>query len=315
MGYRLSFRRFDFPHEHTAAFGRFRDHHTEINKLYWSFIPASKAAYKATSGYTKDNQTVSALGSHGQDTRRYPPTLGEWQNSFKEFTNWTRLNAIMAASSYFEIFFRTVINLALLSKPGVLLGDSEIIDGVKLLKQDNSTLLNAINSKIDSCIKGEWSYRSSSFSSLFGSSFEKIFENISDLEKIRKIRNSVGHSFGRDLNFFSYIYDDNMAMHRVGEERMKKYLKLLLDLANSIDAFLLKNYIGSFEAIFFFHKNISQLYIPERKNKAKKMKEEFHYRSTVPMLSTQYCFGLVEYYYSIINARAVSHLSTSIRSQ
>ncbi|WP_316896820.1 hypothetical protein [Pseudodesulfovibrio indicus] len=292
----MQFERYSFPHEFSAAFGRFKAHHTEINKLYWSFVPASRAAFKATRGHTAEDDCPSAFGAHGDETGRFAPNLGEWRSSFMDFSNWTRLNSIMAASSYFEVYLRTVFHLALMSKPGVLLGDGQIVDGTALLKQKNQTVVQLVKKKVSECVVGTWSSRSKAFKGLFGQDFKRFVENTSDLDKIRNLRNGVGHTFGRNIKEFSYLFDEDRGMARLSEKRMKKYLKLLMDIAVDLDQYLLKNFIGSFEAIYYYHRNIQPLGFGDPRDRSKKLKKDFNINTTVPPLSKGYCMGLVHYY-------------------
>ena len=123
--------RWQSPFPYTLAFNLFRQHITELNKVYWAFVPASntikKAAKKELATDDADPKTYFLIPD--EDDRRVAPTFSEWKADFKSFENYTRLNMIMLISSCFETYLRTVVSLAFESKPGVIIMCPDSVDG------------------------------------------------------------------------------------------------------------------------------------------------------------------------------------------
>lgn len=294
----MHFQRDTFPHEHSAAFGRFKQHHTEINEMFWANDASTSATYSLAQNLSGADPLPKEFGTNKKNARRLAPSLGEWRTHYKSFNLWTKLNVIMAAASYFEIYFKTILHLSLFSKPGILLGHPTLIDGASILKHGNPTLIKLIQGKVIDCVKGDWNSRHSNLAKITGLAFPAISSNLAALDKIRKIRNAVGHSFGRDLEKLTYIFDEDKGLQPISDDRMKKYLKLLIDIAIELDTNLLNQYIGSFEVIYYYHKYILPLAIDPTK-RATRLKTEFYTKTTVPALSKRFCRELVTYYSSL----------------
>lgn len=205
----------------------------------------------------------------------------------------------MAAASYFEIYYKTILKLSILSCPGIILSEKSVIDGAKLLKHNNIQIDAMSTEIVNSCAIGDWNARNSNFSRIFSNNYTEIKNNVGDLERIRNIRNGVGHGFGRDIKTLSYTFDTTGDMHRLAEARLQKYLKLILDIATSLDRFMLVNYIGSYEAIHFFATHIYNRNNHNKETNSQKLKKLFHEQTDIPSLSKNYCDGLVEYYFNL----------------
>lgn len=235
----------------TRPFLMFREHHTELNNLYWSFVPAaSYASYLARhspSGATPH----TLLHIAGPDAIRVSHDIFEWQKSFKDFQNWVRLSIVMSAASYFELYMRSVVALAVLSDPYASKGAPRLIDGAKLIKHG---LKSRIDNEVEGCVKGEWAKRARSFRLLFGEVPPILRSRMAELEAIRRVRNKVGHSFGRDIpSAWGLITAPIGSTERVSEKRAKLWLSVLHEVAIDVDGFLLKNSIGSFELLLEYH--------------------------------------------------------------
>ena len=295
----ILFNRSVHPHCTSAAFNRFRFHHTEINNLYWSFVPAQIKSFKDLNGYENEYSTVDFFNFKGEDSHRCTPKLQDWANDYNSFSNWTRLNIIMAASSYFEIYYKTIIKLSILSNPGIIFNNKTIMDGTVLLKEHNSNIIELADEKAKSCVIGDWTSRMQSFSKIFNMSIIDIKSTQQSLERIRKIRNSIGHSFGRDIDSYSYVFDDNNKMKHIDEEKVKKYLSVFMNTAKSIDKIMLSEFIGAYEVIYFYHKYISSKEIPKNKTEWGELKTQYHSKTNANILSKSYCKDLIEYYNQI----------------
>ena len=233
-------------------YARFKGHHTEINKLYWSFVP--------TAGYVKylerhapaGTETATLFHASGPNVHRLQLTARDWLASFKEFENWTRLSALLSALSDLETYISTAVTLALRSDPLLRFGQSRAIDGAAWVKK---SVTDDVSEYVTDCVKGQWSKRIASYRRLFGLVPGALTASEGDLERMRNIRNGVAHGFGRDLR----IFDDPLNMkdgpqERLSEAELLGWLGAIEQVAVAIEAHLLQSHIGNFELLWHFHR-------------------------------------------------------------
>ena len=218
--------------------------------MYWSFVPTYHFTRFSTKTIAGKTDTISALVLSGPDARRPPTYIDTWRKSPKDFSNWVRLNMILSAASYLELYIREIVMVALRSDPLAPLGLSRQLDGVKLLKL-NHELPNDIY--VNNCASGDWNKRVRQINTIF-SSGTPLNVNMLELNKLRRLRNSVGHSFGRSSNTKSNVYSGlAIQSERLAEDRLKKWLKLIEETAIQIDEKLCRNYVGAFEFSLLYH--------------------------------------------------------------
>lgn len=240
----------------TWAFQVFKKYNNELNQMMWANNASSKFAYKNlkkakakwTDTASDHLEIVIPKGEIGIGD------LKHWSDSYKNFHNWTNLNGLLALSSNLETYIDTSVSLALESDPGVLFESPRSIDGVLMLK--NGAKKNKYNDEVKKDItKGEWNGRRSAFLKTFGHVPQILDENISSLEKIRKMRNKVGHAFGRDIEKSrNHEVKEILPMSRLSNELLKKYQEVIYNSAQAIDQYLLKNHIGEYQFIAFYHR-------------------------------------------------------------
>lgn len=245
------------PFPYTIAFRLFKQHFTELNNIYWSFVPVDstikKTAKSALQANDADPKTFFLV--RDEDDRRIAPTYGEWKQHFSDFSNYTRLNMIMLLNSCFETYLRTVLALSFESKPGVIIGCPEAVDGVFLLKND-STYGNAadpnyrFSRQIQDICSGEWSKRFSILQKYFGILPDDITNKESALDEFRRKRNNIGHFFGREKHEYTapLRFSPEEVMH-VSHNKLLEYFQLINNVASNIDKFFHKNYVGSYDII------------------------------------------------------------------
>ncbi len=236
------------------VFQVFQKYNEELEKNLWSYQPVTKRIYK-TLNTDSANWTDSVNKHFNFDDKRDEVfnDLKDWSNSFSHFDNWVNLNVIMSISANFETYLTSIISLALKSNPGVLFGAQKMIDGVSILKHGTSTKLD-FDHQIISCTKGDWSSRTSAFEKIFGNAPGILHRKIGQLEQIRKLRNKVGHSFGRDINQArEHVFKKIIPTETISREQTYQFQKLLWAVAKSIDIYLLENHIGTYQAISFYH--------------------------------------------------------------
>ena len=253
--YIMSNERWNSPFPYTLAFNLFRKHFTELNQIYWSFVPAYNTiiskAKKQLINDDADPKTFFLIPD--EDDRRIAPTFEEWKSSFNEFSNYTRLNMVMLLSSCFETYLRTVISNAFESKPGVIIMCPDSVDGVFLLKS-NSSYGNSSDKKyqfvekINDICQGDWVKRLSEFKKYFGDLPDSVVSKIAELNEFRILRNNIGHYFGRNkADYSTPLFFKPISAIRVSHNKILNYFRLINSVARQIDKHLKDNYIGSYD--------------------------------------------------------------------
>ena len=249
------------PHEEsTWVFQVFKAYDEELEKNMFSFYSANKYVY-------------TTLGKAGAKWEDLPTdhfnisikksilfkSLKGWSESFNSFSNWNNLNTIMAICSNFETYLESVITLSIESDPGILFGAPKSIDGVKYLKYGNSVKFD-IKQIVTNCVKGDWSSRWANIEKLFPNIPDTIKNNISDLERIRKLRNNIAHAFGRDIEASrQHLFKQKLGTDTISERKVQQYKYMLWGIAKEIDLYLLNNHIGEYQFLCLYHSIYPQL--------------------------------------------------------
>ena len=204
-----------------------------------------------------------------------------------------RLNCVMAISSNLETYLASVVALAIESNPGVLVGASKYIDGAKLLKGgglDETVYKN----NIEACTKGVWSARLGAFEKLFGPAPASYHDGLATLERMRTLRNNLGHAFGRDIDASrDFTFNKKKPADRLTLPTLVKYLDKAYTIVQDVVTFLLDNHIGEFQAIYAYHQHRDE-FVGGEADRAKELKKFYgKHDQTVGKL---FCKGLVGYY-------------------
>lgn len=292
---RITFNRWAHIRRTTWPFQVYKKYNEELSDFLWVQSPIQQFIF---SRLQKESATLT------DDCSKYlkfPPQchnftdLTSWKVTYRQFEKWIYLNCIMALSSNFETYLNAVISLAIESDPGLLLGAPKSIDGAKLLKSQ-SLNKTSYNQQIKSCTSGTWPNRMVAFKKLFGSVPTIMEAELGSLERLRTLRNKVGHAFGRDIEeAHSFEVNTILPMQTIQLKTLIKHLNKTYDIAIAIDKFLLDNHIGEFQDIIAYHKLYpsldSALPISEKAARFKKM---------IGKIDTQkgktYCKGLAQYY-------------------
>ena len=288
----VSFERWSHIQVHSWPFNVYKQYNEELSTHLWTeeiiSIQFEKEIKKINGNDIIRNHYT--IPSHVWNMK----SIDEIKEANKERRNWNRLNVLMAASSNFETFLESIISLAIESNPGVLLGCPKSIDGAKLLKKAHLKKEVYANNLRD-CVEGEWIKRINSFKKLFGGCPSILSSSEGELDNIRKLRNKVGHAFGRDIDSArDFTRVDKLPSDRLSMERLKKWMKLYYDVATSIDLYLLDNHVGEYQAILAFHKNSpkwTSLTEPEKVKVFKKM-----YGATDQLIGKKFSKELISYY-------------------
>ena len=194
------FDRWNARNDHTWVFRVFQQHHKQLNQFIWAYVPVnndvSKKAKKALEA-DPGASTVDHFSFRGVDDRRLQTQLSDWQKDYKQFSNWVRLNALMAMSSYLETYMASAISLAVESDIRLLHGVPKHIDGARVLKYAQAV---DYSHEAQKCVGGDWPKRLSEYKKLFGHVPPLIETEQGELERLRVLRNKIGHGFGRDID-------------------------------------------------------------------------------------------------------------------
>jgi len=294
----VEFQRWGHVQNHTWPFQVYKLYNEELSRFLWAEEAAAKYTHNRLGKEEADeNDPPSKYFSLPPNRISSMKTLKGWATIFDESHNWMRLNCIMAISSNMETYLGSVISLAIESNPGVLLGSAVRIDGAKLLKE--GMLDSAVYEKqLEACTKGEWPKRLAAFEKLFGSSPESYKTGISTLERMRKMRNNLGHAFGRDIDASKdFTFNKKKPADRITLPTLVKYLDRVYSIVLDIDEFLLEKHIGEFQAVYAYHQHRDE-FVGGEIDRALKLKQ--FYGEHDQSVGKKFCKGLVSYYEELV---------------
>jgi hypothetical protein len=227
---------------------------------------------------------------------------------YKEVENWVRLATVVFAASGLELFIRRAIQLSLLSDPGLLIGRPRVVDGVSLLKTGN---LPKIEERVEPCTDGVWSARETAIATVFGRRIPKIYENLSELQFLQSLRNSIAHDFARAARKKDFWYldpeqADPQPVERVGPEKVKNLLRLVGSIGEKLED-AARPHVGSFELFQFWHlfqverakpinKVIARYVQLYKEGSDNKLMSTFHHQMVGGVLGRDYCRALLAHY-------------------
>jgi len=234
-----------FPHR------LFTKHHDEINGLYWSHIIAAKRTTDVVKKADKRLRPTTVFTVPHKHQKRIAPTLEKWEKDFKDFNNWVRLSASVAVNSYMEIYLRRVTALAIESNPGLIIGAPGAIDGLTLLKSRPGYNYSEYAVHFT---KGDWNTRIQHYERLFGDAPAKLKEYCKELNELRKMRNGVGHAFGRSTDEYETgLQMELKPMMRLSDDRFSFWLRMVEEVTAAIDDHLKAKHIGQYERLLYYH--------------------------------------------------------------
>lgn len=244
----MSFLRWEYPWSRTWAYYVFKEHHTQLNAVLWAHHSASRRAATIAHSVGLANQSKKAFPAAVVDPARQLIPLEEWLEHYKDFDNWTRLSACLSLASYLESYIQKIVRLALSSDVGVILGNSHAIDGARFLKFGGRPI--DLKPYIEGFTKGTWQTRLINYEKYFGPAPFELVNNVNELDKLRVLRNAVGHRFGRQLD-----KDDAAPLagleepERLSRKRLVEWLGIVEKVVGAIDMHLRSNHIGAYEVL------------------------------------------------------------------
>ena len=228
----------------------------ELRQMYRTMISSREYVYtslnidKGAKWEDSPNKFFTFKGEI-KKTNAFFVNLKDWSGAYNRLENWTNLNTLVALSASFETYLFMIITLALESDIGVKYGMTKEIDGIKAVKVGAKL---EFTSEVVSCTKGEWSSRISNMRSLFHKVPDVLEQNVSTLDKIRKIRNNVAHSFGRDIEKAHEVHImQKIDSEKLSRSRLLKYWDIIDDCVREIDKVMLEDHIGEYQILCFYH--------------------------------------------------------------
>lgn len=279
----------------TLSYRLFKQHHNEINSLYWSHMLAAKRTLHTVGKADKRLRPTTVFTVPRKHLRKIAPSLERWERDYKDFNNWVRLSASVAINSYMEIYLRNISTLAVESNPGLIIGAPGAIDGVALLKTRDGYSYSEYAVHFT---KGDWNTRIQHYERLFGEAPEKLRTYAKELNEMRRMRNGVGHSFGRSTDEYEAALQlEPKPMMRLSEERFEFWLRMADEVTEAIDENLKRNHIGQYERLLYYHEWLNRREGKRAAGDPAALREAYR-EDTGESLELAYWQGLVDYYHS-----------------
>lgn len=255
--------RFRLPY--TLAHYNFKNKLTNLNDLFWFSECQKITAKKFLHAHGKDDIITQILGVSNENSRRYPRRIEEYDSISKNHEKWIKSNLIVCLSACFEVYLKSILTLSFKFDPGILIGAQGHIDGFKLMCEENSTINKLIEISIEKATRGDWSSRVSEMRRILPTVADQFLPPIiSELEFIRKYRNSISHAFDVDLEYMSYSASINsIPLRSVSIDRIKLILKNVIDLAKNIDSIVYRYELVIFEYLLYLQHEFSGKYISD----------------------------------------------------
>lgn len=294
--------RWTAPYSNTLAFSLFKQHFEEINRSYWAFVPASNTIRKLAKAALIDDAAdpKKFFLIPDEEDRRIASSYLDWRNDYSLYMQYSRLNVVMFLSSCFETYLRTITSLAFESKPGVIIGCKDSVDGASLLKHkisygDMRSEDYRFKKNIDEICIGEWSSRFRAFEKYFGNLPVDILSKEKLLDEFRLTRNNIGHYIGRKKqDYESPIYFKPYEICSVSHEKLIEYFRLLYSVAKAIDDYMRDNYIGAYDVIKCYFIAISKGDIDSTGSPSYQLRKMLGHNSKAP-LGKEYFSQLINF--------------------
>lgn len=228
-------------------------------------------------------------------------TVKEWSDKSRKFKNWVRLSLLMSCCAYFENYIASIIKEVLESDPGLMIGFSHSVDGIKLLKYDKKLSKESIKTIIDNCTKGEWTSRLKNLNQLTKTIPEIINDSIGELEKMRKLRNDFGHAFGRDIELSqNYFVPTVSPIKSLSTERFNKFHYIIRNIVREMDISFMRNHIGNFEPLLQFHAIYPSVKDLNKDGQTEMLKDTlYRERKITHGTNKNFCRALIDYYINL----------------
>lgn len=290
----ITFDRWTPETEHSWPYRVFRQYDDELMRLIVSYESAQGFVYGRVTqdGATWDSAAKDFGLRRGDNTQ----TVRQWSDNYNDLGNWFRLSLLMSLNAYFETYTASIIKECIESDPGLLFGLPHEIDGMSVLKGNRKIKKDEIAEKVKNCTKGTWSSRVDHMSNLFGKLPQFSGHVVSRLDKLRIIRNKVGHAFGRDISKAQkYNEVSKLGIQKLSVESFNKYHTLIVHLVQDLDSYFMQHHIGNFEPLYYYHQNLADYDSLDKGSKMQKLKTSL-FLDKNSVYGKNFCRGIVKYY-------------------
>lgn len=240
---------------------RHRKDTTELLNQFWISVLGTDFLIQSAKPLAgNDGPPASALQVRSDADTHVGHNISELRQRIREAQSWERLFTLLMAVSALERFMLAVTTAAIESDPLRTPGFPKLLDGLALKKRN----IDSPQPNLIPVVKGTWSGRIAALERLFGSVPPILSDSISELEAIRKMRNSIAHDFGSDepdgvmppsASLIVGARADRLSVPRRGlsQDRLLKWLGIIRDVSRALDDQLTSQHIGEYEipAIYF----------------------------------------------------------------
>ena len=239
---------------------RHRKDQSELNGRFWVAVLERDMLVQRTKLINdSDGPPEVALTIKTDAAGKVGHNIGELRRRINVSYSWERLFTLLMAVSALERYMLAAATAAIESDPLTTPGFPKLIDGLLLKKRD----LNIPKPLLTPIVKGDWAGRIAALERLFGSVPQELKTAQGELEKIRRMRNSIAHSFGEDetnsvlppsVSLIVGARVDRLGQPRQGlsAKRLVSWLGLLNEISKALDKQLTEQYIGDYEMVAIY---------------------------------------------------------------
>lgn len=297
IGEQQEYNRWHTTRQHSWPYHIFNSYESQMS--YMSIAHDAAVSFTYSKGLGKKGvewDTNANLALHATNMKGW--TVKNWSDHINECDNFWRLNRLMALMSYFETYLEAIIRLSIESDPGLLVNAAHTVDGVKLLKNKTTIQAIKVDRIVNMCTKGEWNKRKSALIRLYGVVPESLERNVGQLDKMRKLRNNIGHAFGRNIKAArNYLFSTRPPMDRLSIHTFWRYHDIVKTVAHDLDAQIMREHIGQFQTLFYYHQMIDELnQLATIKSKVETLKRRLIENEQDYEHSKKLCLWAINYY-------------------
>lgn len=273
----------------------FKQYDTELMRMRMSHESANKYTYKhlKADGAVWESKAFNYIETAGN----VDITIRNWSDVYNDFSNWTRLNQLVALSSYFETYIAAIVKLSIESDPGLIIECPHSVDGIKLIKEDKRLSIIEYETILKGCTRDTWGSRLSALRKLYKNLPQSIIDNEGELETMRNIRNKMGHAFGRDINAsHEYAQLTIAPMERLSSGAFKKYQTIIRTIVRDLDELIMTEHVGNFQPLYYYHTVKDRFLNPGDRDKRVKEFKKMIGGKTGELYSRDFCRQVDSYY-------------------
>lgn len=248
-----------FPRSMPAQ--RFRVDSNSVNQYFWASHLAAGGLDFQLKALDPQAEPIAALGLRESDYQyRLGHSVEHVKSMSKEHWRWRRLLTLILLSAALERYIKAAAELAVASDPALIAGFDKRLDGLYVRKRK----LRMQKPDLAGLTIGPWPSRFKTYRSLFGTLPSEAAEHEGHLERLRVTRNQVAHSLGLPDSDDSTPTDSLLAtvlgarrssavqQVRISDSSVKNLMRVGGEFVEAVDAHLMREFIGGFEAAALF---------------------------------------------------------------